>query len=175
MIGKISDFIFRECFIHLIMLLTSLLPNSYPSTVIRGKLIGLRLGSCGKRFRMASGVILNKPSRLYVGDDVYIAHNVWINAVGGVKMGNGSIVGPMSVISTSKHKYVDGNFTHIGEFKPIIIGKGVWIASHVVITDGVTIGDGAMVAAGAIVTRDVEPYSMYAGVPAQKIRLLIDS
>ncbi|MFB6215917.1 MAG: hypothetical protein ABEJ72_02975 [Candidatus Aenigmatarchaeota archaeon] len=34
---------------------------------------------------------------------------------------------------------------------------------------GVTIGDGAVVGAGAVVTKDVEPYEIVAGVPAEHI------
>ena len=34
---------------------------------------------------------------------------------------------------------------------------------------GVTIGNGAIIAAGAVVTKDIEPYSIYGGVPAKKI------
>jgi serine acetyltransferase len=35
---------------------------------------------------------------------------------------------------------------------------------------GVTIGDGAIVAAGSVVTRDIEPYSIVAGIPARHLR-----
>lgn len=50
------------------------------------------------------------------------------------------------------------------------IGNDVWIGSDVLILPGVHIGDGAVVAAGAVVTKDVEPYSIVAGVPAKIIR-----
>jgi acetyltransferase-like isoleucine patch superfamily enzyme len=40
-----------------------------------------------------------------------------------------------------------------------------------VILDNVTIREGAIVAAGAVVKKDVEPYSIVAGVPAKKIRM----
>lgn len=52
----------------------------------------------------------------------------------------------------------------------IVIGNDVWIGNDVQIMEGVTIGDGAVVATGAIVTKDVEPYSVVAGVPAKEIK-----
>lgn len=52
----------------------------------------------------------------------------------------------------------------------VIIGNDVWVGSHALIMGGVKIGDGAIIAAGAVVTKDVEPYSIVAGVPAKIIR-----
>lgn len=52
----------------------------------------------------------------------------------------------------------------------IRIGNDVWIGSRAIILRGVHIGDGAVIGAGAVVTRDVEPYTVAAGVPARPIR-----
>ena len=38
------------------------------------------------------------------------------------------------------------------------------------IMSGVTIGDGAVIGAGAVVTKDVPPYSVYAGNPGKVLR-----
>ena len=51
----------------------------------------------------------------------------------------------------------------------VIIGNDVWIGARVTLTEGIRIGDGAIVAAGALVLTDIEPYAIYAGVPARKI------
>ena len=48
------------------------------------------------------------------------------------------------------------------------IGNDVWIEANVCICRGVRIGNGAVIAAGAVVTKDVEPYTIFAGVPAKE-------
>lgn len=53
---------------------------------------------------------------------------------------------------------------------PITIGHDVWIGARAVILSGVTIGNGAIVGAGAVVSRDLEPFSINAGVLAKKLR-----
>ncbi|UXU65318.1 CatB-related O-acetyltransferase [Staphylococcus agnetis] len=55
-----------------------------------------------------------------------------------------------------------------------IIKNDVWIGANVVVKDGVTIGDGAVVATGAVVTKDVEPYTIVGGVPAQFVKKRFD-
>lgn len=51
-----------------------------------------------------------------------------------------------------------------------IIGNDVWIGAEAMIMPGIHIGDGAMIAARAVVTKNVEPYSIVAGVPAKPIK-----
>lgn len=56
--------------------------------------------------------------------------------------------------------------------KEVNIGNDVWIGSNVVIMPGVTIGESSIIGAGSIVTKSVDPFSIYAGVPAKKTRNL---
>jgi acetyltransferase-like isoleucine patch superfamily enzyme len=58
--------------------------------------------------------------------------------------------------------------------KRVIIGSDVWIGYRAVVMQGVKIGHGAVVGAGAVVTRDVEPYSIVAGLPARHLRYRFD-
>ena len=48
-----------------------------------------------------------------------------------------------------------------------MIGNDVWIGYEAVILAGVTIGDGAIIGTRALVTRDVAPYTIVGGVPAE--------
>lgn len=54
------------------------------------------------------------------------------------------------------------------------IGNDVWIGTGVFISRNVHIGDGAVIGAHSVVTKDVEPYSIVAGVPAKIIRKRFD-
>lgn len=51
-----------------------------------------------------------------------------------------------------------------------VIGHDVWIGHNATIMPGVTIGSGAIIASGAVVTKDVAPYTIVGGNPAQVIR-----
>lgn len=66
-------------------------------------------------------------------------------------------------------------FQKLGKSKgDIIIGNDVWIGEDVTIMPGVTIGDGAIVAGCAVVTKDVQPYTIVGGNPANVIRKRFD-
>ena len=54
--------------------------------------------------------------------------------------------------------------------RPIILGDNVVISAGAMVVDGVEIGTGAVIGAGAVVTKACEPLSVYAGVPARKLR-----
>jgi acetyltransferase-like isoleucine patch superfamily enzyme len=90
---------------------------------------------------------------------------------------------PTNGISTSpsfySNKMQNGiSFTDeckIEERKKITIGNDVFIGMNVSILDGVTIGDGAVIGAGAVVTKNVEPYAIFGGVPAKLIKYRFDS
>jgi phosphonate metabolism protein (transferase hexapeptide repeat family) len=52
----------------------------------------------------------------------------------------------------------------------VIVGNDVWIGHGAVIMPGVTIGHGAVIGSSAVVTKDVDPYTIVAGVPARVIK-----
>jgi acetyltransferase-like isoleucine patch superfamily enzyme len=56
-------------------------------------------------------------------------------------------------------------------FQHVMIGNDVWTGHNVNIMPGVNVGDGAVIGAGSVVTKDVPPYAIVAGVPAQVRRM----
>jgi virginiamycin A acetyltransferase len=107
-------------------------------------------------------------------------------------LNNKLIIGKYSAIADEVHIFLGGNhntkttssypfqvLNSIGEsgfpeINPtskgdVIIGNDVWIGSHVSIMSGVTIGDGAVIAAYSHVVKDVPPYTIFGGNPAEFI------
>lgn len=70
----------------------------------------------------------------------------------------------------NKTKFKEFIYADEENHSAILIGNDVWIGYGVTIMSGVTIGDGAIIAAGSMVTKDVESYSIYAGIPAKQVR-----
>ncbi len=53
----------------------------------------------------------------------------------------------------------------------LVVGDNVWVGAHVIVLDGVTVGRDAIIAAGAVVNKDLPPFSIAGGLPAQVIRM----
>lgn len=109
--------------------------------------------------------------RIEIGDNVSFNSNVMVNAdIGGnIQIGDNVMIGPNVVLRTSNHKYSDAEVPMIKQGHTsgyIIIGEDVWIGANAVILPKVNIGKGAIVGAGAVVTKNVEEFSIVAGVPA---------
>jgi maltose O-acetyltransferase len=59
--------------------------------------------------------------------------------------------------------------------KPVTIGRGTWLAAHVVVAAGVKIGSGVLVASNAAVVKDMPDNVIVGGVPAKIISERKDS
>lgn len=152
-------------------LLTNWWPDNRCTLRLRGALARPFIGRCGGNFQLGSGVTLLNPATLSVGNDVYIAHGSWLNAMGGLHLGDEVIVSPYVVMSSLQHVFKDASVRFGGSnAAPISVGRGSWIASHSTITAGVNIGAGCLIAANSAVTKDVPDGMMAGGVPAKVIR-----
>lgn len=92
----------------------------------------------------------------------------------GVSIGAYSMLANDVSIIGGDHNYkcagVPSIFAGRETMRPTRIGSDCWIGAHAIIICGVRIGDGSIIAAGSVVTKDVEPYCLYGGVPARKIK-----
>lgn len=127
----------------------------------------------GKRCSFYPGVWIAPGRKLVLGDDVDLALGVIITTSGGVTIGDRTLVGYRAQIISANHVIPEcrGRIFGAGHDKaPVAIGNDVWIGANSIVLPGVTIGDGAVVAGGSIVSKDVEPFTIVAGVPAKKVK-----
>lgn len=100
-----------------------------------------------------------------IGANTFLNRDVYVRAH--TTIGEGVSIGPFTRIISDTHEAgTPARRAGRPRFDPITIGSGTWIGANVTILGGVTIGEGSVIAAGSVVTRDVEPHSMVAGVPA---------
>jgi acetyltransferase-like isoleucine patch superfamily enzyme len=108
---------------------------------------------------------------LKTGDNIQINPGACI--YGKVEIGNNVMIAPNVTIAGGNHGTSKSDIPMINQksvSRGIKIGNDVWIAANSVILDGLTIGDGSIIAAGSVVTKNVEPYSIVAGNPANIIK-----
>lgn len=107
---------------------------------------------------------------LSLGQDVFINLGCRFQDTGGITIGDGTLVGHGSTLTTLNHGVDPARRADMIP-APIVIGRKVWLGAGVTVVPGVTIGDGSIVGAGAVVTRDVPANAIVGGVPAKLIRM----
>jgi maltose O-acetyltransferase len=108
-------------------------------------------------------------SRFSVGTGSFIGKRTFIQLHAPVVIGAHVAINEGVRILTGTHALDDPAW--LLKVAPVAIGDYAWIATDALILPGVTIGEGAVVGAGSVVNRDVEPFTVVAGNPAQVIRL----
>jgi maltose O-acetyltransferase len=122
------------------------------------------IGECTSIFMDAW---LDSPGGLKIGFASTVNQRCRLDSRGGLTIGNHVSISAEVCILTAEHDVHAPDF--IGVKAAVAIGDYVFIGTRAMILPGVTLGEGSVVAAGAVVTKDVEPYSIVAGIPARKI------
>jgi acetyltransferase-like isoleucine patch superfamily enzyme len=154
----------------------SILPG-FLGRYIRQAYYKLVLGSLGDNFVCYIRCRIQSPNAVSIGQRCQMNVGTIIAANnckgGGVIIGDDVLIGPGVLLHSGNHIYRDSNINinkqgHI--FQEILIDDDVWIGAKSIVLSGVTIGKGCVIAAGSVVTKDTEPYGLYAGIPARRIK-----
>ena len=150
-----------------LFLFRNMVINKIPSRHFR-KWIDILLGArFGKKSFLFRRTELLFPKGLLIGDYSTVGWFCLLDARGGIKIGNNVTIASYVKIITGTHNTHSSKFE--ASFNPITIDDYAWICTGVTICPNVHIGEGAVIAAGSVVTKNIEPYTVVAGVPAKKI------
>lgn len=140
---------------------------------IRYIIIKTLVKSIGKNVSILTNVTMLGLKNLELGSNVSIHPMCYIDASGGINIGDNVSIAHASTIMSSNHTWDDKSkpikYNEV-TYEPVIIKGDVWIGCGCRILSGVTIKKRSIVAAGAVVNKDVESSSIYGGVPAKFIK-----
>lgn len=125
------------------------------------------------RARIGNGSFIMKrcyfinPNKLTIGEHSHINRGCVLDARGKLLLGSNVSVSYNVNLMTGSHDVQSPYFN--GVFHPITIDDYVWIGVGATVLQNVHIGKGAVICAGSVVTKDVEPYTIVAGIPAKAI------
>nr|WP_271594536.1 putative colanic acid biosynthesis acetyltransferase [Bradyrhizobium sp. CCBAU 65884] len=108
------------------------------------------------------------PPHLEIGHHACIGPRVNVYCMARIRFGDYSLASQGSHLCAGTHDIDDINFQL--KTKPIEIGARAWIAAEAFVGPGVNIGDGAVLGARACTFRDLQPWVVYSGNPAQPLR-----
>ena len=156
------------------------------------------LKACGRNVIIGKTVRIRYPELVTIGDNCIIddftyistnlelANHVHISAgckiIGGrkasVTMGEFSTLAPNVVLSAGSDDYIAGIATPLVpmQFKgnavigKIILGQHCIVGAGAVVLPNVTFGDGASLGALSLAKADLPEWTLYAGIPARKIK-----
>ena len=128
----------------------------------------------GENCELRNGAqLLTYGGNIEIGDNSSINPYTIVYGQGNIKIGNYVRIAAHCVLIPSNHTFIDLSkpiYLQPLSKKGIIIKDDVWIGCGVRILDGVTIAKGCVIGAGSVVTKSTEPYGIYVGIPAKKIK-----
>lgn len=110
-------------------------------------------------------------SRIELGDEVFLNHDVTLQDMAEITIGNNVNIAPRTGIFTEfcpKDKELRRQKTRYA--KPVVIEDGVWLGGNVTVWGGVTIGKNSIIGAGSVVTANIPENVIAVGNPAKVIK-----
>lgn len=124
-------------------------------------------------FQVSSNVMLRNLENLIIGNNVYLAPGVIINAIGTVHLDDEVMIGFNSVLNSGNHTIINESYRYgAKEIKPIYVGFGAWVGANCTIGAGSRIGRCTVIAANSFFSKTSQEFSIYGGVPAVLIKTL---
>jgi acetyltransferase-like isoleucine patch superfamily enzyme len=153
-----------DALLYICNLIVANLPSARLRHIFYRNVMQIEMGS---NVHIFSGLWLDCRRHLQIGENTVINQRCRLDSRGGLKIGANVSISPEVHVLTADHDIQAPDCA--GRVLPVEIGDLVFVGSRALILPGVKIGRGAVIAAGAVVTRDVEEFSIVAGVPARPI------
>lgn len=123
-------------------------------------------------------IIVASREHVEIGKHVHIASHCYISGSDGLIMEDFSGLAPSVNIFTSSDDYTGEKMTNPtlprdltgGAAGRVVLGRHVIIGCGTIILPNVTIGEGSSVGSQSLVTKPLDEWTIYAGIPVKKLR-----
>lgn len=122
----------------------------------------------GAKCHFCPGSKVWAPWNLRCEDRVTFADGAEIYNPSLMHFGSHAIVSQGAYVCGATHLYNQPEFRMVSF--PMRIGAYAWICARAIVAPGVNIGEGAILGLGSVATKDLEPFGIYAGSPARKVK-----
>jgi putative colanic acid biosynthesis acetyltransferase WcaF len=134
----------------------------------RSMLLRLFGATLGPNCHFYPGSKVWAPWNLVCADQVTAGDGVEIYNPAPVTLGSHAILSQRAYLCGATHDYDDPAFPLLAY--TMDIGAYAWVCARASVAPGVRIGEGAVLGLGSVATRDLEPWTVYAGAPAVKVK-----
>ena len=124
----------------------------------------------GKGTKIRGFVEFIAPWNIEIGENTMIGQECKLDGRNGLLIGNNVNISDCVAIWTEQHDINDKNFACNEKGGKVTVGNRVWLGFRSVVLPNINIEEGVVLATGAIATKSCEKFSLYAGVPAKKIK-----
>jgi putative colanic acid biosynthesis acetyltransferase WcaF len=108
------------------------------------------------------------PWNLLCADHVTAGDGAEIYNPAPIRFGSHAIVSQGAYVCGATHDFEDPAFPLLAY--SMQIGPYSWVCARASVGPGVNVGEGAVLGLGSVATHDLDPWGVYAGVPALKIK-----
>jgi putative colanic acid biosynthesis acetyltransferase WcaF len=134
----------------------------------RAMLLRLFGAEMGPNCHFYPGSKIWAPWNLICADQVNAGDGAEIYNPAPMHFGSHVIVSQGAYLCGATHDFDDPTFPLLAY--SMSIGAYAWVCARAIVSPGVNLGEGAVLGLGAVATRDLEPWGVYAGVPAVKVK-----
>jgi len=150
--------------VHLLLIRFSPRPaHAWRAAVLR--LCGAQLGPHCRIYPKAR---IWAPWNLVCEDAVAIADGAVIYNPDPARLGSHSTVSQDAYLCGASHDYEDPAFPMVNRANSL--GRYAWVCARAIVGPGVQVGEGAVLGLGSVATRDLEAWTVYAGMPARVVK-----
>lgn len=129
------------------------------------RLFGAKIG---KGVVIKPAVNIKYPWLLTIGNYTWIGEKVWIDNLTKVSIGDNCCISQGAMLLCGNHNYKKPTFDLI--VKPITLEEGAWVGAFSVVCPGVTLKSHSILTVQSVATETLEPFGLYKGNPAVRIR-----